>query len=65
MHSKHPYSDQPERAFWRRTVASVHMTEMTGLFDGVANLATYKIATAGSCFAQHIGRALSVDPRSC
>lgn len=53
-----PYNDQPDRAFWRRAVASSHVTQMRDLFEGVPGLADAKIATAGSCFAQHIGREL-------
>lgn len=53
-----PYSHQPERAFWSRAVAMKHATEISGLFDGIPRLASAKFATAGSCFAQHMGRAL-------
>lgn len=58
MHSSNPYSNQPERAFWRKAAASQHITDITGLFDGVPDLAALKIATAGSCFARHIGKFL-------
>lgn len=58
MDEKNPYNDQPDRAFWRRAVASDHVTQMNRLFDGMPGLADAKIATAGSCFAQHIGREL-------
>jgi hypothetical protein len=58
MHSSNPYSNQPERAFWRKAAASQHITDIMGLFDGVPDLAASKIATAGSCFARHIGKFL-------
>lgn len=58
MHSSNPYKDRPERAFWSKAAAARHITDITGLFDGVPNLAASKIATAGSCFAQHIGKYL-------
>jgi len=58
VHAKQPYSEQLYRAFWRRAVANQHVTEIQGLFDGVADLPTARVATAGSCFAQHIGKSL-------
>lgn len=61
MHSSnppHPYSDRPERAFWSKAAAAQHITNISGLFDGVPGLEGCKIATAGSCFAQHIGKFL-------
>ena len=35
-----------------------HVSTLTELFDGMGSLEGATIATAGSCFAQHIGRAL-------
>lgn len=58
MSAKQPYAQQPDRAFWRKAVAAEHVTQMTGLFGGVPGLASKRVATAGSCFAQHIGKAL-------
>ena len=56
---RNPYADLPSEAFWRSGVAAV---------DGPVSERIYtrkwpiprrtKIATAGSCFAQHIGRQL-------
>ena len=54
----HPYANLPARAFWRRAVAAEHPSRLSGLADGLPSLAGARIATAGSCFAQHIGRAL-------
>ena len=57
--AQHPYADLPDHAFWRRAVADV----APGALDPVAAApfrigAREKVATAGSCFAQHIGRYL-------
>lgn len=55
-----PYSNQPDHRFWRRSVAGIE----AHLFDPVveprfAISRDMRIATAGSCFAQHIARALA------
>jgi hypothetical protein len=55
---KHPYIDLPERSFWSKAIASRHATEIADLFQGYSDLAKLRVATAGSCFAQHIGRNL-------
>jgi hypothetical protein len=54
-----PYDKLPSRAFWRRSVASVP----NFLLDPVASASfqisrTDTVATAGSCFAQHLSRAI-------
>jgi hypothetical protein len=53
-----PYAAQPDRAFWKRSVANRPGTEINQLFSGIEGLAKAKFATAGSCFAQHVGKAL-------
>ena len=53
-----PYAAQPDRAFWKRSVENRHATEINELFFGIPGLEKLKFATAGSCFAQHLGRAL-------
>jgi len=53
----HPYAALPARAFWRTAVSEVNALDLTDLYRprfGVDR--TTRIATAGSCFAQHIGR---------
>jgi hypothetical protein len=57
---QHPYRALPAKAFWRRSVAGVSPGEVdpVGVFDLQITKAT-KVATAGSCFAQHIARHLS------
>ena len=55
----HPYADLPARAFWKTAVAEPGA-------DGIADIGQCRhrlrqadvIATAGSCFAQHIARRL-------
>lgn len=55
----HPYKSLPQKAFWRRAVAgcSPRDVDPVGVFD-VRIEADTKVATAGSCFAQHIARYL-------
>lgn len=54
-----PYQTQPKQAFWRASVGSVHFAEMTDLWQPMALKKTDRVATAGSCFAQHIGHNLA------
>jgi hypothetical protein len=55
----HPYKSLPPTAFWRSAVASVPPQDVdpVGTFDLKIEPDT-RIATAGSCFAQHIARHL-------
>lgn len=54
-----PYADLPDAAFWRPAVADADPVVMTGLHCPKFPLDTgAAIATAGSCFAQHVARAL-------
>lgn len=55
----HPYKNQPERAFWRTSVAQRHYADLSDLWEPMPLLKSDKIATAGSCFAQHIGNNLA------
>ena len=55
--SRHPYQGLPDRAFWKQGVTHVAATE----FDPVAEVPfkiarSDKVATAGSCFAQHMSK---------
>lgn len=54
----HPYRLQPKKAFWRNTVQDVHPFEITDWYVKKFPITGMRIATAGSCFAQHIGREL-------
>ena len=57
--SHHPYRALPAKAFWKRSVAEVapDAIDPVGRFDLRIDPGM-KIATAGSCFAQHIARHL-------
>jgi len=57
---KNPYEALPNTAFWRTGVAEVSMFSISGLWKPKHKLRKrQKIVTAGSCFAQHIGKALA------
>ncbi|MBO9669764.1 MAG: GSCFA domain-containing protein [Sphingobium sp.] len=55
----HPYASAPDRNFWRRSVANCapELVDPVGEFPAWIHPET-KVATAGSCFAQHIARHL-------
>lgn len=54
-----PYKTLDEKHFWAPAVGRRHMMDIDQLWDPKFNIRpNYKIATFGSCFAQHIGRAL-------
>lgn len=54
-----PYSILPDKAFWKTAVANKNMFEIGELWSPKFNLTRqHKVATFGSCFAQHIGKAL-------
>lgn len=57
--SQHPYKTLPDKAFWRKSVSSPNFSSVdpVGEFDLKITPKT-KVATAGSCFAQHIARHL-------
>lgn len=55
----HPYSKLPRHANWRRALVGVPAAEVDPVVNFTFRLAaTDRIATAGSCFAQHIARHL-------
>ena len=55
----HPYSDLPPTAYWRTAVSNLNLLETNGLWSRkIALSAEDKVVTFGSCFAQHISRAL-------
>lgn len=57
--SKSPYESLPRRAFWRTGVAERLPSELADFYLPRFKIErSMKIATAGSCFAQHVGRAL-------
>lgn len=57
--SQNPYSALPKSAFWRSGVADVHYANLSDLWQPMQIARTDRIATAGSCFAQHIGNNLA------
>ena len=55
----HPYISLPQTAYWRTAVADRDMMAVTDLWQPKFIIdATTRIATFGSCFAQHFGREL-------
>jgi len=55
----HPYKGLPDRAFWRESVAAVPAATLDPVHKPPFQIArTDKVATAGSCFAQHISKHL-------
>jgi hypothetical protein len=54
-----PYKNLPPSAFWKTGVAQENPYSIEGVYKKKFSIpATAKIATAGSCFAQHISRHL-------
>ena len=54
-----PYSSQPNRAYWKRAVGTVHYSRLSDMWQPITLSRADRIATAGSCFAQHIGNNLA------
>lgn len=55
-----PYENLPDKAFWKSAVASKSMFDISDLWCPKFNIQPDdKISTFGSCFAQHIGKALN------
>ena len=54
-----PYAAKPDRAFWRRSVAGLPADEVDPVSPPPFRISPEdKVATAGSCFAQHISKTL-------
>ena len=54
---QHPYSNLPDRAFWKQAVAQVSMSQLEPVGEiPFRILRSDKVATAGDCFAQHISK---------
>lgn len=57
--SAHPYLGLQDHQFWRRSVERVALPDLDPVLAAPFRIApTDKVATAGSCFAQHIARTL-------
>src|SRR5690606_33133300 len=54
-----PYKSQPERAFWKAAVGTRHFADLSDIWSGIPLSREDRVATAGSCFAQHIGHHLA------
>jgi hypothetical protein len=53
-----PYKKLPAKSFWSRSVSDRHYSNLENLFSPLEDLENSKFATAGSCFAQYIGKQL-------
>jgi hypothetical protein len=59
---KNPYKNLPHYQFWRRAVGEVPMGEVDPIIHSSFSVSkTDKVATGGSCFAQHIARRLQQE----
>lgn len=59
MSARHPYKSLADMAFWRRSVAAPAMAEVDPVGGFTLRITPEsRVATAGSCFAQHIARHL-------
>lgn len=56
--TENPYRGRPEKSFWIPSVAERHFSEISDLWEPFVLKKSDRVATAGSCFAQHIGRNL-------
>jgi GSCFA family len=55
----HPYRSLPDHAFWRRAVAEPAPQDVDPVVQAAFRIGPqHRVATAGSCFAQHIARHL-------
>lgn len=55
-----PYKSQAKKAFWRPAIAERHYADLSDLWTPLSLKKEHKVATAGSCFAQHIGNNLAI-----
>ncbi len=59
MAGHHPYKNLPDWADWRRSIADRNMFHIADLWQPRFKVTkSMRIATFGSCFAQHIGRSM-------
>lgn len=58
--ARNPYASVPKTQFWRQAVAEIEPARLDPVVSAKFRIhPTDKVATAGSCFAQHIARTLS------
>ncbi|MDO5533307.1 MAG: GSCFA domain-containing protein [Propionibacteriaceae bacterium] len=55
MTTPHPYKNLPPQAYWSTAVRNVHFADIDNLWEPMPLKKTDRVATAGSCFAQHLG----------
>lgn len=59
-HAGNPYKNADRRQFWKNAVASIEVNTLDPVFATKFGIGKQdRVATAGSCFAQHIARTLS------
>lgn len=55
--NQNPYNNLPDRQLWKKAVAERYPLAIDQLYDGKFEInREHRVATCGSCFAQHIGR---------
>ena len=59
--ARHPYEKLPGRAHWKNVSRANHPLEIGGWYTKKFPMSDLRIGTAGSCFAQHIGRELRAN----
>ena len=60
--SQHPYKELPACNYWKRSIAEPPFDQVDPVIRGKFRIrASDRVATAGSCFAQHIARHLSAS----
>jgi hypothetical protein len=61
MKQRHPYVDLPDYSFWSRSVSRVPAGDIDPVVSSPKFIKKeHRIATAGSCFAQHLARRLNI-----
>jgi len=56
---ENPYTYLDKHAFWKNVIGNNSFYDLSDVSEGIHINMSDKIATAGSCFAQHIGRFLN------
>ncbi|MDD2893142.1 MAG: GSCFA domain-containing protein [Halothiobacillaceae bacterium] len=56
---KHPYTDLPDHCFWKQSISLIDVSDVDPTTSTPFKIhPKQKVATAGSCFAQHISKRL-------
>ncbi|WP_341582302.1 GSCFA domain-containing protein [Marinobacter metalliresistant] len=60
--TRHPYKGRPDYGFWKKVVSNLPMAAVDPAVSSDLHITpSQKIATAGSCFAQHIAKRLNKE----